>query len=238
MRRFDEKVKDLVDIRAFPQGHDYLTDPAAAIAGYRFTDITSDLVVKWLDTVAQARPGKGRAAALAGLRGVGKSHFLSLLAAIVSHPELRGNIRDEHVQSAVARLSRRPYTVAHVRRGTGRSLMDEVSSAIGTALGISPESLGNGLQDLLVLATHKSGDLPLILLVDTAPGREARINRDDGSLLGEIAQIASMLGAFVGVALDDDIAGADGVNSAISARFAIDYLDQEHLYKIVDVHLF
>ena len=46
------------------------------------------------------------------------------------------------------------------------------------------------------------------------------------------------LNIFVGVALDDDIAGADGVNSAIVRSFAIDYLDQEHLYKIVDTHVF
>src|SRR5207302_885213 len=45
-------------------------------------------------------------------------------------------------------------------------------------------------------------------------------------------------GIFVGIALDDDIAGADGLNSSIASSFAIDYLDQEHLYKIVNAHIF
>ena len=64
------------------------------------------------------------------------------------------------------------------------------------------------------------------------------MSRDDGALLGEIAEIAKNLNIFVGVALDDDIAGADGVNSDITRCYAIDYLDQEHLYKIVDTHVF
>jgi hypothetical protein len=38
---------------------------------------------------------------------------------------------------------------------------------------------------------------------------------------------------FIAVALDDDIANADGVNAAIVRNYTIDYLDQEHLYKVV-----
>ena len=37
---------------------------------------------------------------------------------------------------------------------------------------------------------------------------------------------------------DDDIAGADGVNAAISRNYTINYLDQAHLYNIVDAHIF
>jgi cytidylate kinase len=40
------------------------------------------------------------------------------------------------------------------------------------------------------------------------------------------------------VALDDDIAGADGINAAIARNFTIDYLDTEHLYRIVDANIF
>src|SRR5690606_38970566 len=38
--------------------------------------------------------------------------------------------------------------------------------------------------------------------------------------------------------LDDDIAGADGLNSSIVRTFTIDYLDQEHLYKVVNANIF
>ncbi|MER3630926.1 MAG: hypothetical protein C4325_01100, partial [Blastocatellia bacterium] len=57
-------------------------------------------------------------------------------------------------------------------------------------------------------------------------------------LLAEIAEVARELNYFVGVALDDDIAGADGTNSAIVRTYSIDYLDQEHLYKVVDTYIF
>ena len=56
--------------------------------------------------------------------------------------------------------------------------------------------------------------------------------------LAEIAEAAKDLNIFVGVVFDDDIAGADGVNSAISRAFAIDYLDPEHLYKVVNSFVF
>jgi len=59
-----------------------------------------------------------------------------------------------------------------------------------------------------------------------------------GATLGEIAETAKTLNIFVAAALDDDIAGADGINAAIAKSFAIDYLDQEHLYRIVDAHIF
>src|ERR1044072_4016221 len=79
--------------------------------------------------------------------------------------------------------------------------------------------------------------MPFVLIVDTAFERASRVSRDDGGMLGEIADLAKPLNIFVGVALDDDIAGADGVNAAIARTFSIDYLDQEPLYKIVDAHV-
>ncbi len=43
--------------------------------------------------------------------------------------------------------------------------------------------------------------------------------------------------AFVALALDDDIAGADGANVALSGTYRIDYLDTEHLYHVADQHV-
>ncbi|MCO5334364.1 MAG: hypothetical protein M9893_10220 [Pyrinomonadaceae bacterium] len=51
----------------------------------------------------------------------------------------------------------------------------------------------------------------------------------------KIAEVAKNTGSFVGVALDDDISGADGANIGVSSAFSIDYLDQEHLYRIVGI---
>lgn len=238
MRRVTEKVKDIVEVRPFTHLHDFAADPDQTLAAYHFTDITADLMGKWLDRVANVRAGQGSAYALAGLRGVGKSHFISVLSAVVSRPELRGRIPDQHVAASANRLPKRPGVVVIVRRGTGKSLLDELKHGVADLIGLSPSSLNDSLHDLLLGAYGKTGDAPLLILIDTALGREARVARDDGPYLSEIAETARKLGIFVGVALDDDISGADGPNLSITSSFSIDYLDQEHLYNIVDSHIF
>ncbi|MEP6787811.1 MAG: hypothetical protein ABJB40_05225, partial [Acidobacteriota bacterium] len=136
------------------------------------------------------------------------------------------------------RLSRRHGPVAFVRRGTRDTLLDEVKYGVAELLEAEPETLNSSLPDLLLRASEHAGDIPLVVLVDTARGRETRVARDDGDVLSQMAGIAKAIGIFVGVALDDDISGADGPNSPIAASYGIDYLDQEHLYKIVDSHIF
>src|SRR5438067_12527180 len=81
-------------------------------------------------------------------------------------------------------------------------------------------------------------ETPLVVIVDTAFEREARVERDDRPLLRELASPARLQHIFVALALDDDIAGADKANVSLSGSFQIDYLDPKHLYRITDVHLF
>jgi len=238
MKRINEKVKDLVEVRLYKSLHDFFSDPTDTLSAYHFTDATSDMMSKWLDRISEVEQENGQAMALAGYRGVGKSHFLATLGAIVAQPELRSRISDQHVSVSTQRLKRRRYPVAFVRRGTHPTLLGELKDAIAKAFSIDETSLSDSMTDLLTLAAEKSGDLPFILIVDTAFERTSRVARDDGVMLGEIAEFAKDLNIFVGVALDDDIAGADGVNAAIARAFSIDYLDQEHLYKIVDAHVF
>lgn len=238
MKRVQEKVKDIVEVCPFLHLHDFDADPIQTMSGYHFTDITADLMAKWIDKVGSVRSGQGTALALAGFRGVGKSHFLAVLGAIVSRPELRSKITDPHVASAADALSRRHNAVALVRRGTGVSLLDELKNALAKVLDVMPSTLSDSIYDLLLKGSEKAGDQPLVLLIDTSIDRRSRVSRDDGFLLGEIAEAAKALGVFVAVALDDDISGADGPNSSISSSFSIDYLDQEHLYKIVETHIF
>lgn len=238
MRRIEEKVKDIVEVCPFTHLHDFAADLSLTLSGYHFTDITADLMAKWIDRIAAVKPGQGVASALAGFRGVGKSHFLATLGAIVARPELRPRISDQHVESTADRLSRRHGRVALVRRGTGVSLIDELKRAVGEMLAVNPATLKDSLYDLLLRISEHAGELPLVLLIDTEMGRDSRVTRDDGAVLSEIAEAAKTLGIFVGVALDDDISGADGANSSIAGNFVIDYLDQEHLYKIVDTYIF
>ncbi|MBK8467351.1 MAG: ATP-binding protein [Chloracidobacterium sp.] len=238
MKRLEEKVKDIVEVRATPGLTDFLADPAATLIGYHFTDITADLMAKWVGQIADVKRGRGAAFALAGFRGVGKSHFLAALGAIVSQPELRTKISDTHVMATAQRLSRRHGVVAHLKRGSSDSLLSELKIAIAAVTGTGTGEFSDSLNEILLAASEKAGDTPFVLLIDTAFGREQRVARDDGILLSEIAAAAVVHGIFVGIALDDDIAGADGLNSSIASSFAIDYLDQEHLYKIVDANVF
>lgn len=237
MKRIQEKVKDLIDVRPYQVVQDFLSDPAQTLSIYHFTDITSDLMAQWLDKVVGVDVGNGAANALAGYRGVGKSHFLATLGAIISQPELRSRISDSHVASSAQRLKRRRHPVAYVRRGIFESFMDELRAAIAKVVETDISQI-ESLYDLLHLAVKKAEDIPFVLIIDTAFERTSRVSRDDGVILGEIAEIAKDLNMFVAVALDDDIAGADGANAAITRTYTIDYLDQEHLYKIVNNYIF
>ncbi len=58
--------------------------------------------------------------------------------------------------------------------------------------------------------------------------------RDDGPYLGSLAVAARELNVFLALALDDDIADADGANVAVAGTYRIDYLDPENLYRVAD----
>jgi hypothetical protein len=235
MKRIEQKVKDIVEVRSYENLVDFTADPERTFANYHFTDVTSELMAKWIDGIAGLRDGKGLTLALAGYRGVGKSHFLATLGAIVGQPELRLKITDAHVATSAQRLMRRHYPLIYVRRGTGESLTAEFIEALKPVLPSADENAS--VRELLSEAVV-AGDLPLIIMIDTAIERTSRVARDDGPFLAEIAEAAKELNVFVGVVLDDDIAGADGVNAVISRAFAIDYLDQEHLFKVVNAFVF
>lgn len=238
MKRINEKVKDLVEVRDYKNLRDFYSDPAETLNAYHFTDLTADMMSKWLEKISTVQPESGQALALAGYRGVGKSHFLATLGAILSHPELRSRITDSLVSGRTQLLKRRRYPVAFVRRGTCPTLFEELKEAIAKTFLMEVSSLSDSLPDLLKMSAEIAGELPFVLFVDTASERASRVSRNDGEILGEIAEIAKDLNIFVGVALDDDIAGADGVNAAIARVYTIDYLDQEHLYKIVNTYVF
>ncbi len=64
MKRIQDKIKDLVDPQSFEQVGNYVEDPAQALAAYRFTDVTSDLLSRWLDALADLPAGTRRGRAL------------------------------------------------------------------------------------------------------------------------------------------------------------------------------
>jgi hypothetical protein len=238
MNATQDKVKDIIEVRPYINLRDYAEDPKQTVGGYLFTDTTSDLMAKWLDKVAEASRSNGIALALAGHRGVGKSHFLAVLSALITLPEIRSKISDPHVASSAQTLMRRHCPVISVRRGSGANLTEEVRDAVCKALEQEAARSSESIDDILTLAREAVGDLPLMIIVDTDADRSNRVARDDGPDLERIAQFCSNIPAFVAVALDDDIAGADGTNAGIARTFAIDYLDDEHLLKVVNSYIF
>lgn len=238
MNRIEEKVKDIVEVRPYGSVVDFRADLIQTVTSYHFTDITADLMSKWLIRAGATGEGNGSASALAGFRGVGKSHFLATLGVLLGVSDLRVRIQDPIVDAATRSLQRRQFAVAYVRRGTGTTLLEEIKEGLAPVIGQDVTDLSNTLSELLMLATMNTAGEQVAIIIDTALERTTRVSRDDGLVLAEVADIAKQLGIFVAIALDDDIAGADGANSGIAAKYSIDYLDQEHLYKIVDTRVF
>ncbi|MBD0369246.1 MAG: hypothetical protein ICV60_00215 [Pyrinomonadaceae bacterium] len=239
MKRTQEKIKDFVEPQAFDAVENYADNPQRALAAYRFTDATSDLLARWLDALADLPRTRGTARALAGLRGVGKSHALAVFAALAAMPELRAGVTDAHVATSARRLLNRRYMVARVERGTRSSLLEEVGVALVEAFGgAEADWLGVEPGQMLAVAASRAGETSLVLLIDTAFGREARVQRDDGPALSQLAAATDTAHVFIALALDDDIEGAEGVNAVLAGSYQIDYLDPEHLYRIADLHLF
>lgn len=238
MKRIQEKIKDLVEHNPLHFTPNPTETLEQTFASYRFTDATSTLMSKWIDAIADGTTRSGLTRALAGHRGVGKSHFLGLFGVLLSNPEFRNKITDSHVAAGTQRLQRRKFSVVRVQRGTDETLLNELKTAMMVDLQFPESSWQENLGATMAIATAQLSTSPLVILIDSAYGRASRIKRDDGVLLGELAEIAKSLNIFVAVALDDDIAGADGVNAAIARTYTIDYLDPEHLYRIIDSHIF
>ncbi|HZG54495.1 MAG TPA: hypothetical protein VEZ40_20505, partial [Pyrinomonadaceae bacterium] len=182
---------------------------------------------------------RGAAHALAGMRGVGKSHTLATFGALVAaaaRPHTQ--ITDAHVASSTRRLANRRHQLVRVARGTRATLRDELVEAFVDAFGGSAADwAGDPAAWLAHAATRAPAPATPVILVDTAFGREARVKRDDGPLLSELAVAARAANAFVALALDDDIAGAEGVNVALARTFQIDYLEPEHLYHVANIYV-
>src|SRR5919107_2067657 len=235
MKRIQDKIKDLVEPQSFEQVGNFSEDPAQALAAYRFTDVTSDLLSRWLDALAELPPGKGAARALAGARGVGKSHTLAVLGALAGAERLRQGVEDAHVLASAERLKGRRYLVTRVERGTRPTLGDELAASFAAFFGGSePQWGGREPAEVLAVAASRAMGETLVVVIDTAFNRPARVSRDDGPYLGSLAGAARELNVFVSLALYDDIADADGANVAVAGTYRIDYLDPENLYRVAD----
>jgi outer membrane biosynthesis protein TonB len=235
MKRIQDKIKDLVEPQSFEQVGNFAEDPAQALAAYRFTDVTSDLLSRWLDALAELPAGTGAARALAGARGVGKSHTLAVFGALAGSERLRQGVEDSHVLATAQRLAGRRYLVVRVERGTRPTLADELAASFAAFFGGSEGQWGGREPaEVLAVAASRAMGETLVVVIDTAFNRPARVSRDDGPYLGSLAGAARDLNVFLALALDDDIADADGANVAVAGTYRIDYLDPENLYRVAD----
>ncbi|MEJ7577618.1 MAG: hypothetical protein WKF74_11510, partial [Pyrinomonadaceae bacterium] len=165
MKRAQGKIKDFVELGQYDELRNAAADPRRALAAYRFTDVTSDLLARWLDALADLPRGRGAARALAGVRGVGKSHFLAAFGALAAYPELRSTVVDAHVATSARRLMARRAQVARVERGTAETLEEELAAALSNLLNTDDASAQAALQDpksALALAASRLHDAPLV----------------------------------------------------------------------------
>jgi hypothetical protein len=232
-----EKVKDLIEAMPFKNISSDQKDPEVIVESYKFTPLTSDLMSIWLKRIAGFEPGGPGCFAVAGKRGVGKSHFLSAFAAICADSRSRMSIGDEHIRANCEAFGGAEFVVLRIFRGTGETFTSELRTAVERELRSDLPVRATAAEALETLASG-IGRRPIVLIIDSNPGRKRRITRDDGPELGSLAENAQRLGLFVGLALDDDISGADGPNVEVANRFAIDYLDPQHLFQIIDTFVF
>ena len=234
MKRIQDKIKDLVEPQSFEQVGNFAADPAQALSAYRFTDMNSDLLARWLDALTELPPGAGAAHALAGARGVGKSHTLAVFGALAGSERLRAGVTNAHVAMSARLLSGRKCVPVYVERGTRPTLVEELAAAFAAYFGGSELQWGSDPAEILTVAASRARGETLVIIIDTAFNRPARVMRDDGPALGALAATARGLNVFLALALDDDIAGADGANVALAGTYQIDYLDPENLYRVAD----
>jgi hypothetical protein len=237
MQKRLKKVRDLVEVRSIGGSQYEQNDLSAVVESYKFTPITSDLMSQWLKRLGELGSNEKTCFALAGKRGVGKSHFLSTFAALCEDPATRALVTDNLVRQTCEFFGGAEFKIVRVFRGSQETLVAEVASALRQ---LGPEQPNDKITfDALIssLAAAAAG-VPPILMIDSNPGRAMRIARDDGPALAELAVAANKYGVFVGLALDDDISGADGPNVQVAGTYTIDYLDPQHLYQIVDSYVF
>ena len=235
MKRIQDKIKDLVEPQSFEQVGNFAEDPAQALAASRFTGVTSDLLSRWLVALAELPAGTGTARALAGARGVGKSHTLAVFGALAGSERLRQGVEDAHVLASAQRLAGQRYLVVRVERGTRPTLADELAASFAAFFGGSEAQWGGRVPaEVLAVAASRAMGETLVVVIDTAFNRPARVSRDDGPYLGSLAAAARDLNVLLALALDDDIADADGANVAVAGTYRIDYLDPENLYRVAD----
>ena len=51
MNRVQEKIKDIVEVSSNRPLSDFVADPSQTLSGYHFTDITAELMAKWINRV-------------------------------------------------------------------------------------------------------------------------------------------------------------------------------------------
>lgn len=237
MKRIQEKVKDLIEVRTQRNLPVLMQNPGEVLFSYHFTEFTSGMMAGWLDDLSATGHGNGHVRLVAGHRGTGKTHFLNALSAIVSQTEIRSRIPDSRIAASANLLRRRRYPVGSVKRGSGENFIGELRNAVAETLSVDPRTVGDSVGDILKTAGGRGGDLPFVLMIDSETERRAPVRKDDGDLISEVIRLASAHNIFVAVALDNDLAVNTGFSSP-SGKVIVDFLDEESLCSVIDSQIF
>ena len=110
MKRIQEKVKDLIDVRPYKILQDFIADPAQTLAVYHFTDVTSDLMAKWLDKIVGGGVSKRRGVCSWQVTAASaKVIFWRRSARLFLTPNCVPRMSDTHVAASAQRLKRTRY---------------------------------------------------------------------------------------------------------------------------------
>lgn len=240
-------------VKAYVELNPYEEVAAAAgadrvVSSYRVTQTASALAVRLLADLAAPRPvtndsGVAALQVIAGQRGVGKSHLMAFLRALIAQRPLRALVTDSAILHALGQMAdRAPFAIdlnfaGHEQEPFEQRLRQAICEALGGALAFTDEQWAHAVAHEQVFEQTLHA-LPLtaqlILFVDHLPRRwevAPEQTKDDLDWLALIARQSSALPLRAVIARDED-APADGVTGTIY------HLPANHLKEVVTRQIF
>ena len=105
MKRIQEKVKDIVEVRPYNSIRDFTADPAETLLNYHFTDATADLMAKWLDGIASVQAAREQRLPLPAIAASEKAIFSQLLAHSSQRPNCGRGFPNHMLRSVLSGFS-------------------------------------------------------------------------------------------------------------------------------------
>ncbi|HZS44147.1 MAG TPA: DUF6079 family protein [Blastocatellia bacterium] len=236
------QIKDFVELTPYDETtHFRDSDPEQVISAYLLTDLTANSVSALLTYLSSAAPLPGKM--ICGLRGVGKSHLLTVIHRLAENPSRRTKIQHQQVRTLAGRLGALLPITLYLDSDLRTPFSDALAAAVRAATHgtISFQPSGDRGRDLILLSESLISVTP-VFLVDGVSARlksgvRERVKDDIEWLeaLGEIAQTGKIK---VIITLDEDVAKGNHELTVFAHNYQSEYIGIECLKELISQRLF